>query len=738
MRSKVVFAAISMVIGGSLLQPAAAQQTSIVAAVLPAGRSVQVGGIATAFATMINSGSATATGCQIALPPGLAADFYYQATDPTTNAPIPGSRNVPVNIAPGQSQSFLIALSPQSAFAAQDVRLRFNCANASDAPVFPGLNTLLLSSSSTPGPDIVALAATVNGDGIVYVPGSTGTGFFAVATVNLGTSATITASANTGTGTLPVGLTICQTNPSTGSCLAPPSASVTTAIDAGATPTFAVFAAGSGAIAFDPAGNRIFVTFRDPDGAVKGATSVAVRTTVETVRAAFAHFYFPEAGPGSVPFSQARTKKWVEESAQPLATYFNEVSQGQVQITPLNYLGLFPLSKSKSVFQSESPLGFTMEDDARAILDRNSSLANYDLIVLMLPPLDFGYPGCRALPGKQSLTVNGVNRVIRSITISGNNFGCYENSVLWHEVGHAFGMMHSSAIFTSSTACPTPSTNLLDPLFCAESGDGRYFGTGDPYDIMGMYRGYPNVFQRLLAGWLSNSQVVPVQETTDVTLDSREKLSAGKKGVKVDLGISTDGRAITYYVEYKTLPIVDPVSGALSPNLLLATTDFVQVRISDAHFVDEFGQSNKNITYYFSPGGLQATPMHLTLPGQAFWDKYRGVRITWLSKAATPQPQATVRVERSPVRVSVVNSGQVAQAVFENSGAQAATISSVRVVGRNAAGFLITSDNCSGKTVAAGGSCSVALQRPLSGGVNASIIFDNSDALRPTAEHPLN
>ncbi|MDZ7653993.1 MAG: PKD domain-containing protein [Burkholderiaceae bacterium] len=53
---------------------------------------------------------------------------------------------------------------------------------------------------------------------------------------------------------------------------------MTTTIIEGATPTFAVFAAGSDYIAFHPAGNRIFVLFRDSGGEVKGATSVAVRT----------------------------------------------------------------------------------------------------------------------------------------------------------------------------------------------------------------------------------------------------------------------------------------------------------------------------------------------------------------------------------------------------------------------------------------------------------------------------
>jgi len=164
----------------------------------------------------------------------------------------------------------------QGAFAPQDVKLEFNCATAPNAPVYSGLNTLLLSASATPVPDIVALAATVSGDGIVNVPGATGTGFFAVASVNVGASATITATP--ARSALPVNIAICQTNPTTGACLSPPSSSVMTTIASGATPTFAVFATGSGRIGFDPANNRISVQFLDGAGVTRGATSVAVRT----------------------------------------------------------------------------------------------------------------------------------------------------------------------------------------------------------------------------------------------------------------------------------------------------------------------------------------------------------------------------------------------------------------------------------------------------------------------------
>jgi len=154
----------------------------------------------------------------------------------------------------------------------------FTCANApAPAASITGVNTLNLSASTQPVPDIVALAAS--GDpGYVDIPGATGTGVFAVATVNLGIDATITASANTGAANLPVTLLVCQTDPTSGACLAPPAATVTTSIAANATPTFGVFVTGGAAVADMPGVNRIFVTFTDSGGTLRGETSVAVRT----------------------------------------------------------------------------------------------------------------------------------------------------------------------------------------------------------------------------------------------------------------------------------------------------------------------------------------------------------------------------------------------------------------------------------------------------------------------------
>jgi len=247
------------------------------AAVLPLSRSALVGGMpATAFATIINAGPGTASTCSIAPATAVAASFDYQTTDPTTNA-LTGTADTPVNIAQGAGQSFVIAFTPTAAFAPTNILLTFGCANAAPAPQIVGIDTLNLSASTTPVPDIVAVAAS--GDpGYVDIPGATGTGDFAVATVNLGSASQITASANTGTANLPVTLLICQTNPSSGACLAAPAINVTTTIAANATPTFGVFATGSAAVPDLPGVNRAFVTFTDANGTLRGETSVAVRT----------------------------------------------------------------------------------------------------------------------------------------------------------------------------------------------------------------------------------------------------------------------------------------------------------------------------------------------------------------------------------------------------------------------------------------------------------------------------
>jgi hypothetical protein len=268
-----------LVAGGDSLGSAELYESPVTlwAAVLPSSRSVQVGTPATAFATIINTDSNTATDCRILPVTSIPATLTYQTTDPATNQVI-GSGNTSVDIPAGAAQSFVFALTPTGPMAPTDVQLSFDCANTDPAPIIPGLNTLLLSASVTTTPDILALVATPTNDGIVNLSGTNGVGAFAVASVNMGAGDTITVSADTGGAILPVSVFVCQTDPQTSACLSPPDTSVPTTILSNETPTFGIFVAAQEDISFSPETNRIFVRFKDSGGVTCGLTSVAVRT----------------------------------------------------------------------------------------------------------------------------------------------------------------------------------------------------------------------------------------------------------------------------------------------------------------------------------------------------------------------------------------------------------------------------------------------------------------------------
>ena len=242
---------------------------------LPSSRTVQVNGTATAFVTMINAGANPAFTCSIAPASTLPMTFSYQTTD-QSNA-VTGTANLPVSIAAGAAQSFVISITPTGAFAPTDLPFTYTCGNSDAAGSIIGVNTLLLSASSTPEPDVIALAATASNDGVVDVSESSNIGAFAVASINLGASATITAIADTGDVTLPLTVNVCQTSPN-GQCLAAPAPSVQTSIATNATPTFSIFVTTTGTVPFAPATNRIFMRFEDSDGNTRGSTSVAVRS----------------------------------------------------------------------------------------------------------------------------------------------------------------------------------------------------------------------------------------------------------------------------------------------------------------------------------------------------------------------------------------------------------------------------------------------------------------------------
>jgi sugar lactone lactonase YvrE len=250
----------------------------LLSSVLPGSRSVELGDPLSIFATVINNSSSALQNCQIALSgnPPAALNLTFQKTNPATNALV-GTANTPVTISANGSQSFVIDIAETQAVTVAAMPLDFSCNDAPPAASIVGVNTVDVTFSDTPIADIVALAATASNNGIALVPVG-GTSAFAIATTNLGVTDVITASVDTGGVSLPVTATICQTNPTTGQCLATPASTVTLNFGGGLTPTFSVFLDATSAIPLAPDASRVFVRFEDAAGGLHGSTSVAIQT----------------------------------------------------------------------------------------------------------------------------------------------------------------------------------------------------------------------------------------------------------------------------------------------------------------------------------------------------------------------------------------------------------------------------------------------------------------------------
>lgn len=252
-------------------------QPGLLAAVLPYARSVQLGQAATAFGTIINNTSSAAIGCRLAMPDTLVlpASFNYQTTNPA-NA-LTGAPNTPIDIPAGGIQGFVFGVTPALSFDAADIPIQFTCENRIPAPSQPGLNTFLLSASSAAVPDMVAIGVTATGDGILHIPGTSGVNVFATAAINIGVTGSIIVTADTGNASLPLILSLCQTEPVTGACLTAPADHATVEVQNNQTVTFSVFAQAMGVIPFNPANSRVFLRLAS-DSMIRGATSVAVST----------------------------------------------------------------------------------------------------------------------------------------------------------------------------------------------------------------------------------------------------------------------------------------------------------------------------------------------------------------------------------------------------------------------------------------------------------------------------
>ncbi|MDG1960369.1 MAG: trypsin-like serine protease [Candidatus Binatia bacterium] len=249
----------------------------LVSSILPTSRSVQVGDGATAFATILNAGDGAGQSCTLTLGSEIPATLTSWQTDPATNAII-SEANPAIEIPAGGASTWVFRIVADEPVAPTEVELIFDCENSLAATIYPGINTLLLSASAAPVPDVVALALTGSGNGILEIAGSSAASAFVTASINLGSASPMNVTARASSANLPLNVVICESNPLTAVCLSPPGSVASLTMGAGATPTFSIFVTARGSVPLDAAQNRIYVEFRDADGVLRGSSSVAVST----------------------------------------------------------------------------------------------------------------------------------------------------------------------------------------------------------------------------------------------------------------------------------------------------------------------------------------------------------------------------------------------------------------------------------------------------------------------------
>jgi virginiamycin B lyase len=260
-----------------------APPSSLVASILPGGRTVAPGAPATVFATMLNGGPTALSNCQVGLPADAPVSLHvnYQATVPATNAPT-GPLNTPFALGAGAAQTLLLTFDSAPSVFAPGLAVNFSCSGATAAST-EGVNTADLYFSSLAVPDDIVLAASAT-PGTISVPVE-GSNAFGVAMINAGgsgTGAPTMVSVDTGLATLPVTVTVCMTVPATGACLEPPQQHQFFKLPAGSTSTFSVFVSATAAVPFDPSNNRVFIRFIEFDDTQnafvsRGSASVALK-----------------------------------------------------------------------------------------------------------------------------------------------------------------------------------------------------------------------------------------------------------------------------------------------------------------------------------------------------------------------------------------------------------------------------------------------------------------------------
>ena len=251
-------------------------EAALFSSILPGSRSTVPGQEISAFLSAINAGAERLEGCRVTNPhPDIV--FRYQLYDRQTGSLVPGTDPVfaVLPAEPGMAPppvDLVFFAAPGREMPPRALGFPVSCADGTETPEYEDINTLTLGSFASQPADIIAIASTTAGNGIVDLDGRTGEGLFRVAAVNIGSRAEILVRTEAGGAES----LLCFNNIS-GECISERSASLDWTAGNGATQTFNVYIQSDETVTLDPAVNRVRVIF-EANGNSHGGTSVSFRT----------------------------------------------------------------------------------------------------------------------------------------------------------------------------------------------------------------------------------------------------------------------------------------------------------------------------------------------------------------------------------------------------------------------------------------------------------------------------
>lgn len=206
-----------------------------------------------------------------------------------------------------------------------------------------------------------------------------------------------------------------------------------------------------------------------------------------------------------------------------VGNFYWENSFGQTWLTG-NTWGWYTIPVSKTVCDTDRIA--TEADNAAAAAGVN--LAQYARMVYVFPNNACGWAGAGSSGGSPTrVFINGPRPY----------------TVIAHEMGHAFGLLHAQGL-----DCDTGSLGEV----CTTRS------YGDPADVMGSGKGHFSAYHKERLGWIGDgldSAVQTVVSSGNYQLAPYASSGSGTKGLRVAKGVdSVSGKPTWYYIEYR-LPL---------------------------------------------------------------------------------------------------------------------------------------------------------------------------------------